>query len=169
MSAEAPRPQPTVSTELLNRIVILLVAAWDALAGLVLVAFHGASTGALGAGVEDEAGQRLLGAHLVLLAAVYLMLAWRPRQYAALLWLPFAGQAIVVLVVGYNMLKGDTDFGDGILAFAVSLIFVVLLGFLWVTEQRTLARMQMDGEEGRPNGQSPGPGLPPTGSSGSQP
>lgn len=147
MQDEAPRPQATVSTEVITRVVILLVAVWDAFAGLVLVAFHGASTGALGAGVADEAGQRLLGAHLLLLVPVYVFLAWNPRRFVPLLWLPFAAQGTVVLVVGYNMLKGDTDFGDGILAFAVSLIFVVLLAFLWVTEQRTVARLQAEAQE----------------------
>jgi hypothetical protein len=143
---EAVRQQATVSTDILTRLVIVLVAVWDAFAGLVLLAFHGASAGALGAGVEDEAGQRLLGAHLLVLVPVYLVLAWKPRRFVPLLWLPFGQQAAVALVVAYSMLKGDTDFGDGMLAFTVSLIFVVLLAFLWVTEQRTLARLKSEEE-----------------------
>jgi hypothetical protein len=143
---EAARSQATVSTDILTRLVIILVAIWNAFAGLVLVAFHGASTGALGAGVEDEAGQRLLGAHLLVLVPVYLVLAWKPRRLVPLLWLPFGQQGVVVLVIAYNMLKGDTDFADGMLAFTVGLIFVVLLAFLWVTEQRTLARIKAEEE-----------------------
>jgi hypothetical protein len=73
------------------------------------------------------------------------------------MWLPFANQAVIVLVIGYNLLKGDTDVSDGILAFVVGLIFVALLGFLWVSEQRTVASMKADQENGgappsRPNG-----------------
>jgi hypothetical protein len=97
--------------------------------------------------VEDEAGKRLLGVHLLILVPVYLLLAFRLQRYLALLWLPIAAQASVVLVIGYNMLKGDTKFGDGILAFAVSLIFVALLGFLWITERRTAARLQMEEQQ----------------------
>ncbi|HXH22917.1 MAG TPA: hypothetical protein VNN10_12895 [Dehalococcoidia bacterium] len=159
MENEASRHQATISTEILTRLVILLIAAWDAIAGLVLLAFRGASAGALGAGVEDRAGQRLLGAHLLVLVPVYLILAWKPRRFVQLLWLPFAAQGAVVLVIGYNMLEGDTEFGDGILAFAVGLIFVVLLAFLWVSEQRTIARLKSEAEieaTGRP-----APALPP--------
>jgi hypothetical protein len=145
--SSSPQSQATVSTELLTRIVILLVAVWDAFAGMVLLAFHGASTGALGAGVTDEAGQRLLGAHLLVLVPLYALIALRLQSYRGLFWLPFAAQSAVVLVVGYNMLKGDTDFGDGILAFAVSLIFVALLGFVWITERRTTALLQMEQQQ----------------------
>jgi hypothetical protein len=144
MSDPTARAPATVSTDLLMRIVIFLVAVWDAVAGVVLLGFHGASTGALGAGLTDEAAQRLLGAHLLVLVPVYVLIALRLPKYIGLLWLPFASQSAVVLVVGYNMIKGDTGFGDGILALAVSLIFVALLGFLWVTEMRTTARLQLD-------------------------
>jgi hypothetical protein len=147
MQVEPPRHQATVSTDLLTRIVILMVALWDGAAGLVLVGFQGTSTGALGAGVEDPAGQRLLGAHLLVLVPAFVIIAVRLQRYAGLLWLPFASQAVVALVVGYNMLEGDTSLGNGILAFAVSLIFVTLLGFLWVTEQRTTARLQLEAQQ----------------------
>ena len=139
--------------------MILLVAVWDTVAGLVLLAFHGASSGALGAGLEDEAAQRLLGAHLLVLVPAYFLLAWKLERYQGLLWLPFGAQAAFVLVSGYNMLQGDTAVGDAILAFAVSLIFVALLSFLWVTEQRTVARLKADIEFGDATG--PPEPLPP--------
>ena len=160
MSSDPAAPRATISTELTTRVVIVLVAVWDLFAGLVLLAFHGASRGALGAGVEDEAGQRLLGAHLLVLVPVYLTLAWRPQRFLPLLWLPFAAQGAVVLVIGYNMLEGDTDVGDGLLAFAVSLIFVLMLGFLWVAEQRTVAQLKSEAESARPPVLNP-PQLPP--------
>jgi hypothetical protein len=156
MTDEAPRAQATVSTEVLTRIVIILVAAWNVVAGVALLALHGASRDALGAGVTDHAGQRLLGAHFILLVPIYVLIAVRFQRYLSLIWLPFAQQGLVVLVIGYNMLKGDTGFSDGILAFAVSLIFVTLLGFLWITERRTLARLQME-QEATPPPPSPRP------------
>ena len=140
-------PEPAISTRLLLRIIILLIAIWSFIAGVVVVAFHGASSGALGAGVEDEAGQRLVGAHLLVLVPAYLLLAWRPERLPAMLWLPFAAQLAIVLAVGYNILTGETDFSDGILAVAVGGIFVVLLAFVWVFEQRSLATSKLTGEQ----------------------
>lgn len=126
------------------RVLVLLVAVWSFVAGIVLLAFHGASAGALGAGVADEAGQRLVGAHLLLLVPAYLLIAWRPERCKPFLWLPFAGQLALALTVGYSILAGETDFGDGILAFAVGAIFVVLLAFVWVSEQRAIARAKFE-------------------------
>ncbi|HEX5370999.1 MAG TPA: hypothetical protein VFY10_16465, partial [Dehalococcoidia bacterium] len=117
------------------RIIILLIAIWSLIAGVLLVFFHGTASGALGAGVSDAAGQRLVGAHLLILVPVYLLIAWHPERYHGLLWLPFAGQLVVVISVGYGILSGDTAFGDGMLALAIGAIFVVLLSFIWVVEQ----------------------------------
>ena len=157
MSADPAHHQPAVSTEVLTRIVVLLVAAWTFICGVVLLGFHGASRGALGAGLSDEAAQRLLGAQLLILVPVYLLIAVRLNTYRSLFWLPCASQAAVVLVVGYNMLKGDSSFGDSILTFAVSLIFVALLAFVWISERRITAQMQMeqqDASDDRPSGRA---------------
>ena len=129
------------------RIIILLIGAWSLVAGVLLVFFHGTAAGSLGVGVSDAAGQRLVGAHLLILAPVYLMIAWRPERYQSLLWLPFAGQLIVLVSVGYGIVAGDTKFGDGALAVAVSAIFVGLLAFIWIIEQRALARAKLDAAE----------------------
>jgi len=140
-------PDATISTRILTRILVFLVAVWSFLAGIVLVAFHGASSGALGAGVTDDAGQRLVGAHLLVLVPAYLVIAWRPERHQSLLWLPFAGQLALALTVGYSILAGETRFGDGILAFAVGAIFVVLLGFVWMSEQRAVARAKFEARQ----------------------
>ena len=142
-----PAAEATISTRLLMRVIVGLIALWSLVAGIVLVAFHGASAGALGAGVDDEAGQRLLGAHLIILVPAYLLLVWRPEQYLGLLWLPFAAQMAVLLAVGYSIIGGVTDFEDGIIAVAVSAIFIGLLSFVWITEQRTLARQKLEEAE----------------------
>jgi hypothetical protein len=138
-----------ISTRVLTRIIIGLIAVWSLAAGLVLVAFQGASSSALGAGVADPAGQRLVGAHLLVLVPAYVFLIWRFEQHQALMWLPFAAQLAVVLAVGYSMLSGESEFGDGILAVAVSAMLACLFGFVWITEQRAVAREKLaqDGSE----------------------
>jgi hypothetical protein len=130
-----------ISTRILTRVVIGLIALWSLAAGLMLVAFQGsASSGALGAGLSDFAGQRLVGAHLLVLVPVYLLLIWRTDRYRGLLWLPFAAQLAVVLSIGSSILEGHSDFEDGILALAVSTIFAALFAFVWVSEVRSVAR-----------------------------
>ena len=139
----------SIRTSLLIRLIVLLIAVWSLFAGLALTAFHGAGSGALGAGVADEAGQRLAGAHLLVLAPVYIVIAWKPERYGRLLWLPFFAQAAVVLAVGYNILVGDTDFSDGVLAVAISGMLAVSLGFVWVSQQRSAAGDKVAADERR--------------------
>jgi hypothetical protein len=83
------------------------------------------------------------------LAPVYGVLALRSEHYQGLLWLPFASQLAVFFAVGYSILNGDIEFGDGVIAIAVSAIFIGLMGFVWLTEQRTLARIRLEEEESR--------------------
>jgi hypothetical protein len=144
---ERERPDAALSTRALTRVLIILVAIWSFLEGIILVAFHGASSGALGAGVEDDAGQRLVGAHLLVLAPVYLLIAVRTSMFKTLFWLPFAAQLALVLAVGYSILNGETDFEDGILAVAVGLLFIVLMGFVWISEQRAIASAKLDARD----------------------
>jgi hypothetical protein len=125
------------------RIIVALIAVWSLLAGLVLVFFHGSGSGALGAGVADDAGQRLAGAHMLVLVPAYVLIAWKPERYPMLPWLPFLGQAAVFFSVGYSIVSGAIDFGDAILPVAVSGIFLGLLGFVWITEQRAIAHERM--------------------------
>jgi hypothetical protein len=142
-----PPPEASISTRVLTRVIIVLIAVWSLVAGVVLVGFPGATAGALGAGLEDVAAQRLLGAHLLVLAPVYLLLAWRPDRYRSLLWLPLVTQLATAMAVSYSILNGDTDFSDGILAAAISSFFVVLLGFVSISEQRSVARAKYEAEQ----------------------
>jgi len=150
--------ETTISTRLLSRIIVGLIAVWSALAGLVLVGFEGAASGALGVGILDRAGQRLIGVHLLVLVPVYLLIALRPDRYRGLLWLPLAAQLAASLTISYNILAGDTDVEDGLLAVAVGAIFVCLLGFVWVTEQRAAARQRMEADLGADEQEQPGRG-----------
>jgi hypothetical protein len=136
-----------ISTRILTRIIVGLIAAWSLVYGIVLSFFHDASTGALGAGVEDPAGQRLVGAHMLLLVPVYLAIAWHPERYPMLHWLPFGGQLAVFFAVGYSILSGTIGVSDGVLPVAVSSIFMGLLAFIWITEQRAVAKAKLEAEE----------------------
>jgi hypothetical protein len=142
--ASPAAPTAAISTRLLTRGIVLLIAVWSLLEGIVLVGFHGVGSGALGAGVSDAAGQRLLGAHLLVLVPAYLLIALRLDRYQAFIWLPFAAQLVFAIAVAYAIIAGDTDFGDGVLVVAVSAIFAGALGFVWITEQRTVAVSKLD-------------------------
>ena len=137
------------------RLTIGLIAGWSLAIGLVLVVFRNASSGVLGAGLNDAAGQRLVGLHLLLLVPVYALLLMRFDHYRSLLWLPFAGQAIVMLSVGYSIVAGDSSFVDGALAVLVSGVLAGFYGFVWITEQRTNARVQHDMRESASSGEPP--------------
>ncbi len=145
MSGEIP-PEATISTRVLLRVIVSLIALWSLFSGIMLTAFHGASSGALGAGVADDAGQRLVGVHLLLLVPAYFMIAWQPERYGGMIWLPFFGQVVVISAVGYSILTSDTNFSDGILAVAVSLILGSLFGFVWISQQRIVARTRLEAE-----------------------
>src|SRR3954449_5239237 len=136
---EIDLPDAMISTRLLTRLIVLLIAIWSFAAGLVLLGFASAGGGALGAGIADPAGQRLVGAHLLLLTPVYALMVWRPERYQLLLWLPLAAQTALSLTVAYNIIAGDTSFKDGILSSAISAIFAGCLTFVWITEQRSMA------------------------------
>ena len=136
-------PDATISTRQLMRIIILLIAVWSLTAGAVLLAFPNAGSGALGAGIADRAGQRLVGVHLLLLAPVYLVIAARQDRYQGFIWLPIFGQVALALTIAYNIGSGDTSFSDGALSTVISLMLAGLLSFVWITEQRTIARNKM--------------------------
>jgi hypothetical protein len=140
-------PDAMISTRLLTRLIILLIGIWSFAAGLVLLGFASSGGGALGAGIADPAGQRLVGVHLLLLTPVYALIVLRPERYQVLMWLPFAAQLALALTVAYNMLAGSTSVGDGILASAISAIFAGCLGFVWATEQRSMARAKLEAQE----------------------
>ncbi len=140
-------PDASISTRLLSRILVGLIALWSLLVGVVLVGFEDAASGAIGVGVVDRAAERLIGVYLIVLVPVYTLVALRPDRYEGLLWLPIATQLAAALTIGYNILAGDTEVEDGLLALAVSAIFACLLAFVWITEQRSLARMRIETED----------------------
>jgi hypothetical protein len=146
--------EATISTRILTRVLLALIALWSFVAGVTLVAYAGSAGGVLGGGLSDHAAQRLAGAHMLVLVPLYLLIAWRIDRYAGLLWVPFLAQAAVVLSIGYSIIANDSEPEDGALALVVSAIFAVLFAFVWISEQRTVAQQAIDEEESATTGPS---------------
>ncbi len=123
-----------LSAERAQRLVLTLLALWTGLSGLALTFFQGASGATIGGGLsggQGTAAQRLLGVHLLVLAPIYALIAWYPKRYRLLLWVPYAAQGGVVIATLYDIISGDRKFIDGALPLFVASTFFVLL--LYVT------------------------------------
>ncbi len=123
-----------ISAESALRLVIGLLAMWTLLSGLALTFFQDASAATIGGGLEGgqgEAAQRLLGVHLLVLAPIYVLLAWDPRRFRLLLWVPYAAQGGVVAATAFDLLTTSRKLQDGALPLIVATIFLVLLIYVW--------------------------------------
>jgi hypothetical protein len=135
---KTPRPTEDMldagvrSIALARRFVVFLLAAWNIFAGLSLAIFQGNTANALGAGGGDQAAQRLVGVHMLMLAPVFFALAWKPEKYGVFIWLAYLSQAAIAAATAFDLLSGNLDVQDGALPLVVSLIFLALLVYLWV-------------------------------------
>ena len=128
------RPGAVISAQSALRLVIGLLAMWTLLSGLALTFFQDASAATIGGGLEGgqgEAAQRLLGVHLLVLAPIYVLLAWDPRRFRLLLWVPYAAQGGVVAATAFDLLTTSRKLQDGALPLIVATIFLVLLVYVW--------------------------------------
>ncbi len=150
--AEEAPVEGAISIALAQRLVVFLLAAWNVFAGLSLAVFQGASSASLGAGIKDAAAQRLIGVHMLILAPVFFMLAWKPQKYGAFMWLAYVSQAAIAAATAYDLVAGNRDVGDGALPLVVALIFLVLLVYLWAAGRRAVERVPEPAEE--PTGSS---------------
>jgi hypothetical protein len=124
----APEPQRVVSADAAMRLLLVVLSAWTFFLGLALFT---QGVGLLSYGGADEGTQRILGAHLLMLAPMYALLAWRPAQYRLLAWTPYAGQLAVVLPTFWDLfITGDRHWDDGALIFVVSAVFLGLLVYM---------------------------------------
>ncbi len=131
---EPARPAAVISAQGSLRLLLVLLAIWTLFSGLALTFFQEATAATIGGGLEggeSSAAQRLLGVHLLVLAPLYGLLAWEPRRYRLLLWVPYAAQGGVVAAAAYDIIAGDRDFQDGALPLVVAAIFLVLLVYVW--------------------------------------
>ena len=131
---EGGRRAGVIDAQSALRLLLGLLTVWTLFSGLALVFFQGGADATIGGGLggdEGSAAQRLLGVHLLVLAAIYGLIVWRPRQYDSLLWVPYAAQGGVVFVTFFDIITNERDFADGALPLIVAAIFLVLLVYVW--------------------------------------
>jgi hypothetical protein len=108
------------------RVQLVHLAAWSFFAGFSLLT---QGLGQLSFGGQDDAAERVVGAQMILLAPVYGLIAWRRSEYRLLIWIPYAAQLAIVLPGLWELLTdGETD---GALLLIVSIIFLILLIYVW--------------------------------------
>jgi len=113
------------------RVLLVLLAVWTFFAGFSLLT---QGVGALSFGGGDSATERVVGAHLLVLVPMYALLAWRRDEFRLLLWLPYAAQLAIIVPTFLDVIvTRDRDFGDAALLLIVSLIFLVLLVYFWLS------------------------------------
>jgi hypothetical protein len=125
-------PAPTDAVTVVSaygafRLLLALLAVWSFFAGFSLLT---GGLGQLGFGGDDNAAERVVGAHMLILAPVYGLLAWRRQEYRLLLWIPYAAQLAIILPGFWELLFGDFD---GALLLIVSIIFFALLVYVWMS------------------------------------
>ena len=123
-------PAGMISADRSLQLLLILLTIWTGFSGLVLLFFPGSAQATIGGG-QGEAAQRLLGVHVLVLAPIYGLLAWRRARYQTFLWIPYVVQTAVVAVTALNMVTGDLDFVDGLLPLTVAATFLTLLIFVW--------------------------------------
>lgn len=127
-------PAGMISANTALRVILILLTIWTAFSGLALIFFPGSADATI-AGGQGDAAKRLLGVHVLVLALVYGLLAWRRERYNNLLWVPYVVQTAVILVTLVNMIAGDSGVADGLLPLTVAGVFLALLVFVWRSGQ----------------------------------
>lgn len=123
------------------RLLLVLLAVWSFFAGFSLLT---QGLGALSFGGDDDAAERVLGAHMILLAPIYGLIAWRRAEYRYFTWVPYVGQLAVILPSLWELVFGDFD---GALLLIISIIFLALLVYVW-TSSHPLAFFEPAEDEG---------------------
>jgi uncharacterized membrane protein len=140
MAAAAEPEGGVVSVGMARRLVLYLLAFWTVIWGFSLL--FATESASLGAGITDNAAQRLLGVHILILAPLYGLLAWNPAKYRVFFWVPYVSQAGIILVTVFDILAGNRDLGDAVLPLVVAIIFLALLVFLWQAGRKSAAAMK---------------------------
>ncbi|HEY8171709.1 MAG TPA: hypothetical protein VIH21_01365 [Dehalococcoidia bacterium] len=109
------------------RLLLILLTVWTVFAGFSLLT---QGIGALTFGADDSATERIAGAYMLILAPIYVLLAWRRDEYRLLIWVPFAAQLAVIVPVTWGIVSRDGDSDDGALMLLVAIIFLVMLVYV---------------------------------------
>ncbi len=133
------RPRP-------HTILYWALAIWTGLNALALLFSQGNVTKALAGGLNDHAGQHLLGVQFLLLAIVYGAIARRPGW---LEWLPLVAEWLIAAVLAYDWLAGHRNFGATAVAMLMALAFALLLaGFRLAGETTIHTQITAPGSQG---------------------
>jgi hypothetical protein len=149
--ARGPTAKGVISAESAQRMVLVLLALWTLISALALTFFQSASDATIGGGLhggEGAAAQRLLGVHLLVLAPLYGLLAWEPRRFRLLLWVPYAAQAGVVIATIFDIASGDRSFADAALPLIVAIVFLALLLYVTFAGRYPVEAPAADADEG---------------------
>jgi hypothetical protein len=109
------------------RLLVALLAVWSFFAGFVLLTQGFGAVGFSGHGPAE----RVVGGHMIVLAPVYGLIAWRRQAYRLFLWVPYAGQLAIILPLLWALVA-DQEIGGSALLLVVSAIFFVLLMYVWL-------------------------------------
>lgn len=129
-TAQRPDAVAVISAYGAFRVLLVLLAIWTFIEGFAL--FTG-SLEALTLGGQDRPAERIIGAHMILIAPVYVLLAWRRERYSLLIWMPYAAQLAIILPLLWSLVRDEGGRFDGLLLLVVSTIFLVLLVYLRVS------------------------------------
>jgi len=124
------------------RVLLVLLAVWSFFAGFSLLT---QGLGQLSFGGQDTAAERVIGAHMIVLAPVYALIAWRRSEYRLFIWIPYAAQLAIIVPALWEFVF-DGPNGDGALLLIVSIIFLVLLVYVW-SSSHPLGFFQPDDED----------------------
>ncbi len=109
------------------RLVLLALAAWDALGFLVELSFDTPAFRIKGGDVEGFMAARAFSGSLIVLAAAYLYAARNPARHRFVLWLAVLEQ-LAALVTGIaHWARGDLSAGESIVPLLIAALFLVLI------------------------------------------
>jgi len=132
------------------RVLLVLLAVWSFFAGFSLLT---QGLGQLSFGGQDTAAERVIGAHMIVLTPVYGLIAWRRSEYRLLIWIPYAAQLAIIVPALWEFVF-DGPNGDGALLLIVSIIFLVLLVYVW-SSSHPLGFFQPGDEDDEPEDDDP--------------
>lgn len=142
----AGEPVPMLSALGMFRVVVALLGVWALYSGLTLTIWQGIDVATVAGDLENGPAARLVGVHLLVLWPVFWLVAWDPERFRWFVWTPYAHQVGVFLVTALDVLTGKRDFTDAALPLVVTLIFLVLLGYIALM-RRQAALVQLPAPE----------------------
>ncbi len=122
------------------RVILIVLAIWSFFEGFAL--FTGGLAGLSFGG--SRSAQAAVGGHMIIMSALYALLAWQRERYRLLIWTPFAGQLALIIPTFFALISGNAH---GLLLLIISCIFFVLLVYFWWERPMGLGPAPEDDDE----------------------